>query len=222
VLRAFVSDMPMAAGCSSLALSPPVDEIVALKPISPELARSLGKNPVLQGVEESGKFRISEVIGSVQPPAPSTAPMPLAINQLAALHATIFGVEERVQQRRDDGRLTLQCAAGAKPAGVILRAPWYLPRARLGLHISASGRGRFEITAADAALAMRESPLVLGRFDAGAMPGTKRFPLPDNGFTRRDWAFWAIACPMEAGTLRIDALQIVPQPTAVPSRATWV
>ena len=178
---------------------------------------------LLQGVAKDGRFEISEHTLPASTPAPeSPSPMPLGVNLLAAMTTRTFGVEERASATLQDGRLRIACRPGARPAGVVLQGPWYLPRAEVVLQAAFSGAGRFTWRAADARLAAREGAVDLGDVGATAKLHHARLALAPN-LDRASWRQFTVLCPQEGGTLALDALTLEPvtAPSARPPRSTW-
>jgi hypothetical protein len=233
-LRWSVDSEAERAGCTSLAL-PPGARVDTLFPLAQgeEVERTI----LLHGRVREGRFAVSEhVLPSSRPAAAAPGPMPLRANLLAleGLQARSFGVEERVQVKREGGRLSVECQAGTRPAGVLLSGSWFLPRARLRLAASYAGGAGFSLQAADAGHAERESALALG--DLPAHPSAAvvrpplRLPLPD-ALARDGWRHFVLQCPTQASRLTLDALSLEPDPLtpdpvaaapSPPARSTWV
>jgi hypothetical protein len=213
------------AGCTSLAL-PPGARVETLFPLAP--GEQIERTILLHGRVREGRFAVSEhVLPSSRPAAAAPGPMPLHANLLAleGMQARAFGVEERVRVRREGGRLTIDCGAGSRPAGVLLSGPWFLPRARLRLAASYAGGAGFSLQAADAAHAERETALGLGGLPAQRSATALRLPLPD-ALARESWRHFVLQCPAQAASLALDALSLEPDPlmplTSAPGRSTWV
>lgn len=210
--RAFVGDAP---GCRKIALGIDASRIEAVYPL-PADARP-DQTILLQGDDSKGALVVSEhtlVPAKPQPDPP--APMPFGENLLAAMQVRTFGVEERVQARLQDGRLRIECKAGTKPAGVLLRGPWYLPRASASLQAKFSGKGQFLWQVADAARAAREDAL-----DMGSLSATGRLPLPAS-LERHAWEQFTVLCPQQASSLALDALTLEPAAAMRAPRSTWI
>lgn len=217
VRRLFVSDAENMDGCRSMRLPLPLDMIAGLKPIaSPEL----GNTPILHGPAEGERFVIESVTPGDNGRAAARAPMPLRENLLPRMQVQAFGSEERVQASLADGRLRLQCAAGSKPAGVILRGPWHIGRLRADVALRASGNGRFGLQVMDEAAAAREQGIGMAAFDAAA-PAEQAFPLPQR-FDPAAWLGFVILCPDENASLELDALQLLPRAGDIAGRSAWV
>jgi hypothetical protein len=219
------------AGCASLVLPPGV-RVETLFPLAP--GEQVERTILLHGRVREGRFAVSEhVLPSSRPAAAAPGPMPLRANllELEGMQARAFGVEERVRIRREGGRLTVDCDAGSRPAGVLLSGPWFLPRARLRLAASYAGGPGFSLQAADAAHAERETALGLGELaahpTAAAVRSPLRLPLPD-ALAREGWRHFVLQCPAQAASLALDALSLEPDPLTpdprkpAPARSTWV
>lgn len=209
----------MQSGCHGIELPVAAGTIAAVHPVA--AAQSLGERILLQGPERDGRF----MIGSISPvggqPAPERPqPMPMLENLLPAMKVRVFGVEERVQARIEDGRLRLSCRAGSRPAGVLLSGRWYLPMARATLRLQGNASGRFDLSVADAAQAAKESALSLGTAEPGRE--TSEFALPRTGFDRARWHSFSIACPRHAAELDLADLRLVPQSSSPAARSAWL
>lgn len=223
-LRWFADDQAERPGCRSLAL-PAGARIETLFPLAP------GEEPertiLLHGRVRDGRFAVSEhVLPSSRQGAPRPGPMPLRANLLERVQARAFGVEERVRVKLENGKLTVDCGAGTRPAGVLLSGPWFLPRARLRLAVSYAGGAGFSLQAADAAQAAGESALALGqllaREAAGAAP--LRLALPQ-ALDPAAWRHFVLQCPAQAAGMTIASLALEPDPAAdtqAAARSTWV
>ena len=222
-LQAVVSDMPAAQPCEQMKLDIPARDIRALRPITPSMAADLGVLFSLSGKVEGEHFLISEITPgkTTGQQMPASHPFPLSRNLLASLRGTRFGAENRVDVFAKEGQLIVQCRAGQLPAGVVLDSTSYLPRARVELQIRGSGKGSFNIITANAAQAASGSGAPLGFFEAQPRGQTQAYKL-EEASTRADWRHWTIACPAESARLKLESLQLVSQPRALPPRAAWV
>jgi hypothetical protein len=232
-LRWLVDEQAERAGCRSMAL-PPGAQVETLFPLAPH--EDVERTILLHGRVREGRFAVSEhVLPSSKEGAPRPGPAPLRANLLERMGARAFGVEERVKVRLAGGRLTVDCGAGTRPAGVLLTGPWFLPRARLRLAASYAGGAGFSLQAADSAHAQRETALALGELaarpayaaadtnaDADAAP--LRLALPD-ALDRAGWRHFVLQCPAHAASLTIARLALEPDPapavTPAP-RSAWV
>lgn len=205
-------------GCANVALAPGAD-VETLYPLP------AGENPettiLLHGGVRDGRFAIGEYELPAAHPAPAPpAPMPLRADLLALLRVRTFGVEERVQVKQAEGGLHVECRAGARPAGVILGGPWYLPRANVLLAARYAADGVFVWQAADAAHADRGDAIALGSLAPGSTDA--RLALPPS-LDRAGWRQFVLLCPATAARLDLQALTLEPAAPPRPApRATWV
>ena len=231
-LRWLVDEQPERAGCTGIAL-PPGARIETLFPLAPQ--EEIERTVLLHGRVRDGRFAVSEhLLPSSRPGTPKPGPVPLRANLLPHMQARAYGVEERVRVSLDKGRLTVECDAGARPAGVLLSGPWFLPRARLRLAAAYAGGAGFSLAASDAARAARESPLALGALPAraSARPPAQaaadaeplRLTLPE-ALDRPGWRNFVLQCPAQAAGITLQRLVLEPDPAPAlrpPARATWV
>lgn len=222
-LRWQPAEQPARAGCTAIAL-PPGARVETLFPLA--AGEEVERTILLHGRVREGRFAVSEhVLPSTRQGAPRPGAMPLRANLLERVQARAFGVEERVRIQLDKGRLRIECGAGARPAGVLLSGPWFLPRARLRLAVSYAGGAGFTLQAADAAHAERETALALGALPARAGAADPlRLALPQT-LSPADWRHFVLQCPAQASSLAIDTLAIEPDPAAgvkPAARAAWV
>lgn len=219
--RLYVGDAKSDPRCRSLVLNVPADAIKAVRAIASE-AR-LGERVMLYGDEREGSIAIGGVEFGEAPVAVGSPPLSVGNNLLPNLQALAFGTEERVRVESRADALHVECAAGDRPAGVILSAPGRMPLARTRIRMLVAGQGRFEFQVADRDLAARESAIALGgvRLEDNA-PVEVFSPWPERGFEREQWRHFVLLCPHEAGRLRIDHLQLQALPQSVPGRAAWL
>lgn len=212
-------------GCTSIAL-PAGARVETLFPLGP--TEAIERTILLHGRVREGRFAVSEhLLPSSRPGVQKPGIMPLRANLLERMQARAFGVEERVNLKLEGGRLTVDCGAGTRPAGVLLSGPWYLPRARLRLAASYAGGAGFSLQAADGVRAARETALNLGELPAhpaATSPQIFTPALPDT-LDRASWKHFVLQCPAQPASLALDYLAIEPDPspTARPAaRSTWV
>lgn len=210
-------------GCESRALAIGVGTVRAVRVLSLAQAARIEQQVLLHTSGQGDKLAIGEVVlpEPVQAVSERSAVV-LNENLLPQLQAQVFGVEERVRIERDAQGLRLWCDSGTRPAGVLLSAPWNLPRAQLAIELQASGQGEFTLQALDAPRAQRDDALVLGHFtpDGASLP---LFHLAPGQLDAQQWRGFVLVCPQGAAQLSLSALRVKPQPAApIPSRATWV
>lgn len=224
--RVVVTATGPSAGCAALPLGDAGQHALAVRPIARRVAQALGPGLSLSGAGQDEAFAISEVITRPGPEAAAAAaqPLPLATNLLPLLQAHAFGTEARASIRTVDRDVLLQCSQGQRPAGLTLSVPRPLPGGNWVLRLRTSGNGRMELNTATTDDAARESGTRLGTLDmAGdSEPRTSHYALPGNHRGTAPWHHWTIACPPDAGHLRLHDLQLQPVPLPAPGRATWV
>lgn len=148
-------------------------------------------------------------------------PVSLGDNLLPTMTERAYGVEERVQVSRIAGGLLVQCAAGRRAAGLVLRSLWYLPKAELLLRVKGQGRGTFAVNLTDTnSRKIDDVAVKLGAFNAGAHEGV--FPLPSEGPNRREWDSLTLECPLHQAEFVLDSVIFEARMYPVPSRSTWV
>jgi hypothetical protein len=224
-MRWLAGDQAERPGCRSIAL-PPGAQAETLFPLAPH--EDVERTILLHGRVREGRFAVSEhVLPSSREGTPRAGAMPLRANLLARMGARAFGVEERVKVHMESGRLTVDCGAGTRPAGVLLTGPWFLPHARLRLAASYAGGAGFALQAADSAHAAQETALDLGELPARASSldaAPLRLALPD-ALERAAWRHFVLQCPAQAAQLTMTRLAIEPDaaPDATPAaRSAWV
>lgn len=217
-LMATVGEALASAPCAQLELPVSASDVVGLHPIAPRLAGDQPPAFLISGKKAGKHFVFGEVSSGMAAPAQTLATQPVLFrtNLLGSLSLTPFGVESRAHAKLTDGQLSMQCTAGSKPAGVVLRLNASVTRARTRLQISGSGNGRFEIISVDAKQAATESGSRLGYFEATGSAHSQAYRLV------RDWSSWTLACPASAADLHLSLLQLIPQTVAKPKRAAWV
>lgn len=225
-LSAIVTEAPgkPLPNCRVLPLDVAVTGIQAIHFLPPD-ARP-GKTILLRGVSQDKAFAVSEHLLPADTPAPAApAPLPFSTNLLAAMRVAPAGDAARAQASLKDGRLHLQCRAGAAPAGVALHGPWYPGRADAVLRAAHSGAGEFTWRApqagqdgpADTAASAR----MMGRLGATRATATTRLALPADGARTGPVAF-TLLCPPGEAHLTLHALTLEPgtEGKAAP-RASW-
>ena len=222
-LLASITDTPASAGCQQLELVVPASDVVGLLPITARLSAELVPWLSLSGKTQGSRFLFGEVTSGKPAPTHALAPQPfpLRTNLLGSLNATPFGAEKRTRVTLANGQLSLQCTPGRQPAGLVLSANAYLPRARTRLQISGSGSGRFEIVTVNAEQAAIESGSRLGYFEAQGLARTQTYDLSTRPVWQ-DWRHWTLACPADSAQLQLNRLELLPQTVTTPARAAWV
>lgn len=233
------------AGCRGIALPLPPQHLAAVRAIAPSDRVADARTVLVYRPEPS--TQAFGYVETVLPPAPVSAPAtpartaaPLRSSLAHHFQLRPYGVEERVQAHVADGRLTVQCRGGTRPAGVLLSAPWSMPQAALALAVQYRADSVFSLSLADDAASGNEQSLGLGQLGPLGQVGQQGqrgqaadsrhvlLPLPPSGWDPAHWRHFALACPGSAGTITIDSLQLQPQPQPQPSarpapaRATWI
>lgn len=162
---------------------------------------------VIAGTRKDGKFTPSYVVLPDIEEREASESLPWLTNLLPLISARRFGQEERASiSRAADGPLTLECSAGARPAGMILSAPeHHYPRGFEGeLVIAGSARGDVSVALVDAGGDAR---------GIAAAGGDVLVRIPSEawkqgGATKQ----LVIACAGEAAKVEVRAIRIVPKP----------
>jgi hypothetical protein len=222
-LLASITDTPPSAGCQQLVLAVSANDVVGLLPITAQLSAQLAPWLSLSGKTQGRHFSFGEVTAGKPAPMQALAPQPLPLrsNLLGSLNATPFGAEQRARVTLANGQLSMQCTPGSLPAGLVLSANAYLPRARTQLQISGSGSGRFEILTVNAEQAAIESGSRLGYFSAQGLARTQAYDL-STGPVGQEWRQWTLACPADSAQLQLNRLELMPQTVATSTRAAWI
>jgi hypothetical protein len=161
---------------------------------------------VVIGTVKNGAFAPSEVVLPEPLVVKSHArSFPLETNLLPMLDIQPFGVEERLTVSRNGGDVVLTCAAGGKPAGVVLKAPGLrLPMAMRGALV-VEGRGSSGLGFA----------LTPPGQDATERPISSAPPLLAS-ISSYEWprgeaaSQLVVTCPTTAATATIGAIRLAP------------
>ena len=126
---------------------------------------------------------------------------------LPLLQAATFGAEGRASLRRSGNQLALECSAGERPAGALLRGNNHsLPAGvRLALRVDAEATAAFRIAAADAARDTRGDALTLGSVDGNRRAA--QLDLPPS-LDARNWRSWVLECPRSEARLTLYSLRL--------------
>lgn len=141
---------------------------------------------------------------------------------LPLLQASTFGTEGRASLRRSGNQLVLECSAGERPAGALLRGSNHsLPAGvRLALRVDAEATAAFRIAAADAARDTRGDALTLGSFEGNRR--TLQLELPQSLDTR-NWRAWVLECPRSEARLTLHGLRLAAATGSdTRARALWI
>ncbi|WP_171001684.1 hypothetical protein [Methylobacillus flagellatus] len=229
--RALVlTDTPLQ--CNTVQLPVPASQVSDGRLLAPGLAKAIQQGFSLTGQQSADRFLVSEVAAPETTSDPSQLPLDVAL--LLQAKVVAFGHEERVNVSQHKGQLQLSCQAGHSPAGVVLQLPYRGLPGQVAMQIRAQYRASagFEIGISDSQRQQRGDPLTLGALPAHqslaalAIAGhTSSIPIPmptqplDTGSVQS----FTIACPVQAATLALQDLRILPaQPAKPPGRALWV
>ncbi|UTY60032.1 hypothetical protein [Massilia sp. erpn] len=214
-LRAASAALP---SCGSLSLPVAPAAITAIHALTPAQAASLAGTLLVQ--MDAGGERIAAVESAAEAPPQGRQAMPVQENLLPLLTVRPYGVEERIAAELKDGRLRIDCRAGAKPAGLLLAGPWHLPAAAMRLRFAVSQPSpmgaAFVLGVADAARAAREDAAVIG-----VLANETSFALPAR-LDGASWQHFSIACPEQAAQLELASLSLQPMSGKAAGRSAWV
>jgi hypothetical protein len=210
------------AGCASLPLAQPPQWA---RLVGRAGARSLAAGVMLQTAQGEPRQARPQDLIAVGGEDGTAGPVPWMPGPewLGRLQPLTFGAEERARVHSGTGgTLTLECRAGAQPAGVLLRdAAHVLPQgARLALRIEAQADAPFRVAATDEPRAQREEALTLGTLEGTRRPAM--FELPA-ALEARHWRAWVLQCPREAARITLSSLKLAAAGAgAASSRALWI
>ena len=221
LLSATVREMPSGRDCPRIAIEAPLRDVLGLYPLPAATAADLAPHFSLSVRQEGQRLLISDIeLGKVRATTPSADPLPLAINLLPRLRASVFGAENRATVEAHGGQLTLQCRAGLLPAGLRLGGPAQPPRARSRLQLTGDSKGQFVLLSSNGLQTFKEDALPLGVLAPLLAMPTQTWEF-DNGVLGPSWRHWTIACPLARGELTLQSLQLLPSSGPTPGRATW-
>lgn len=198
-------------GCQAKPLPVSADEVawVAALPRAPK------SDEVVAVIETSdGKRRLE--LRPARPAAARPAALPLGANLLRTATRRPYGTEGRAAVRLADTGLSLTCAAGRAPAGLVLEFPdARLPRGA-NLRLTATHRG--DAVPIDVVRAGADAP-GRGRLDAASALRTSRIPI-DSALAGRAVAV-VLPCPPQGAQLHLSDLRLesAADPRATPLTA---
>ena len=177
---------------------------------------------VIEGPVTPDGFQPNAVIfPSPEPsgPASTTALMP-GTNILPLLDVRAFGLEERVEHDVSARGLTLRCAPGRQPAGLVLAAgSFHFPRGiRAQLVLASSAGGEVGVSLVDTGMDAPATPMTILRSGQTALSvavadWSERPPIRDIVLT----------CPAAAAEARVTAITIDADPPQVArGQGTWL
>lgn len=210
--------------CIGKAINVPAHAVRWLGLIPAAKADWLGRGVILQGPEANDGFRISEVVVR-EPASINRRPLPLQAPLLTDLHPRLYGQEERASLSRETG-LTLNCATGRLPAGLVLSNEGARLPAAIALDVSLAFRAdaAFTIGFADGRRHRLDAPLPLGGLEPASV--AVRHPLPPADPTMptdRGLVAFTLMCPAAGGRLALTELQLQPRTIAeAPDRSVWI
>lgn len=210
------------AGCASHRLPPNAGQIVWGGLVSGDVAQHLGDGVILQGILAPDRLSVSEILPLQAPRTPPAPPVaPLEANLLSSFDTVSFGVEERASVTpRGNNPASFECRAGARPAGVVLRSRWILPRGvELAVDLRYRGSAAFDIGVSDRERSIREEPQLIGTMASDRQAARFNLPATEPGSVLA----WSVLCPDHAARIEISSLQIVAinRRTPLPARAMW-
>lgn len=206
--------------CVAITLPPGSPGVKAAWLLPPTVARQLDRGVAVVRPEGKslGDAYLEPLAGSASPLPP---PLPLFTDLLPYLAAVPFGAEERASFERPGVGLRIACAAGTRPAGLVLGGvDWRLPDLpQVSLAVTASG-SPLELGVADAPLRARETSLPLGRLASSTTP--QLFPLPVGALDGDTPLSFPLVCPQAAASTHLAGLRVEAPAVARPSgRAAW-
>ena len=194
--------------------------------ISQDLANALGSRVILQGVQDKGQIKISEIIP--QQTLPNNKDLnrliPINVNQINNLSYRVFGVEERVSIQKKSSHLIVQCKKGTKPAGVLLSLPSVKLKKHLALNLSLNYRADagMQVGIADQTRFDKGAPIILGALSPSMNLQRQLFSVPEK-INRNSSTHLSVICPRDASVLQIADLKYIPKRTVKDSikRSMW-
>lgn len=214
------------AKCENVGIGVDAANVAGIHPIAPSLLQKHDNNLYVNGIVQDGEMIVSSIEGTKhigeRRVAERRDPSPIERNLLGQLMVRSFGAEERAEFIINSrGEISLNCRQGKKPAGIILRVPWFMPHADLSLELDSSGHGVFHVSLIDHLMEKREGSYLLGAFDA-EVKGTNRFEILHGGLVREQWRALSFSCPNSGGQLDLSTLRLMPNLMHAPKRATWI
>ena len=225
---ALTRESPHAASCQLREVPFGKYDVLWARTLTLDSTVSTSTHLALQGRMRAEKFKVSELI--VPEPEATTGPARRNIavpgtNLLPTLLESVFGDDDRAKVERSAGDLILRCAAGTRPAGVVLHSPSVLPtQADLQFRLQAEVRGSFQLGLSDQARTERGDPLPLATLSGGRSDdGWYHAPLPKDARVLADWHSLTLACPQQAAELRLKTLRLnaAHLPARPLVRASW-
>jgi hypothetical protein len=220
--RVLVASDDRVPGCEGSELPLEGKQIRAGEFASPRLVADSDQGLVLRGSEAKNGFLVSEVYpvaSAISGPVTAVA----GVELLPSLDATAFGVDQRATVRRDRGSLILECAAGALPAGAVLRmSSRGVPRgAPVTVALRYAATDTFQLGVTDRARAAQGDPLMFATLASATAPHAL-VVLPAAGLDLATVDAWTLACPSHAARLDVRSVRLETQTSSPPpGRALW-
>ena len=190
--------------------------------LSPGLARALDSGFALTGRLVEQQFHVSDVEPSVENTEVTAVPVGVELSDKLNVHA--FGIEGRATASHHNGRIALECTAGRRAAGMLLRMPFLgLPREiPLSVVLEYREDGQFEMGLSDTRRTTQDNPLHLAKLNSAM--AALHVAVPDQGLAIDSVESFTITCPQRAAKFELTSLKIKPKigHPVVASRALWV
>lgn len=215
-----VSDSSL-SGCEGRTLSLPSKRIRAGAFVAASLFERSSEGLVLRAKKSKDGLRLEEIAPAAAEAA-GRATAIAGVELLPELADAAFGTEQRASVRRDAGKLVLECAAGAAPAGVVLSmASRGVPTgAELNAALGYAATGSFALGLTDATRAAAEKPLMFSELTASATGAAAA--LPGTGIDLAAVESWTLLCPTGAARLELRSLRLEARSLRrLPERALW-
>jgi hypothetical protein len=209
-------------GCDMVELPLPAAQLRWARVLGRDQAAALAQGVIVQNAGNDTHDAPPQELSPLRDDPPP-ASLPLDAELLPRLSANAFGAEERATLRRDDTGLALECAAGSRPAGALLRDPHraVLPAgADYALSFTANANAAFRLGVADDKRERRGDPLPLGTLGPGTAAQIYARP---SALDAAGWRFWVIECPSTAARIVLRSIRLEARDAAgSPRRSLWI
>ena len=217
----FVDTAPL-PDCSTVELPFPQESVLSGRLVSSASGTALKAGFALTGSLVGQQFQISDIVADVEKDEVNT--IPLDVELIEQFDISAFGVEGRASASRGNERITLECGAGHRTAGMVLRMPFHgLPHAiPMSVSVTYFANGIFETGLSDTRRALKGDPLALVRLRAAT--ASMQIDIPRRGLDSGLVKSFTIACPRQAARFELTSLKIKPkiERPVVASRASWI
>ena len=217
----FVDAAPL-PDCAAVELPFPQESVISGRLVSSASGTALKSGFALTGSPVGQQFQISDIVPYAEKDEVKT--IPLDVELIDQFDVSAFGVEGRAFASHNNGRITLECGAGNRAAGMVLRVPFRGLPHTIPLSVSAAytANGVFETGLSDTRRASSGDPLPLARLRAAT--ATVQVEVPHRGLDSDLVESFTIACPQQAARFELTSLKIKPkiEHPAVASRASWI